>query len=159
MPNGCIALEILAGKRVGLPMIYSNDRRPQIPYNGFIWRANRLVYHLNVRKIPRTPPSLKHGLVCHTCDNGWCINPDHLYLGTAQQNVVDLFARHPTIKQKMAMAKVGTQNALGHRLSVKTKRLLAHLAMGNKNMLGKKHTEATKLKISLAKRRAAHAHS
>ncbi len=28
-------------------------------------------------------------LVCHTCDNPLCINPEHLYLGTPQQNVND----------------------------------------------------------------------
>lgn len=30
---------------------------------------------------------------CHTCDHGWCCNPNHLYEGTRQRNVQDCVER------------------------------------------------------------------
>lgn len=39
--------------------------------------------------------------VLHTCDNVLCIEDDHLYLGTAQQNTQDMFDRGRNGSQKM----------------------------------------------------------
>lgn len=35
------------------------------------------------------PDWTKREQVCHRCDNPWCCNPEHLYLGSDKSNAVD----------------------------------------------------------------------
>jgi hypothetical protein len=42
----------------------------------------------------KTLDEIKGFQVMHTCDNRWCINPEHLELGTNQDNVTDKMTKN-----------------------------------------------------------------
>lgn len=58
-------------------------KRAYTSYKNKAWSASRLAWTLSFGEIP-------DGLcVCHICDNPPCCNPNHLFLGTQQDNVDD----------------------------------------------------------------------
>lgn len=60
---------------------------PSIKSGKKTWRGNRLVWTLAKGEIP------EGFLVCHTCDNSKCLNPDHLFVGTQKDNMQDKISK------------------------------------------------------------------
>ena len=55
-------------------------------YDGKVIDSHRMVWFLIYGEFPEL-------LVCHTCDNRKCCNPNHLFLGTYKDNVDDMMEK------------------------------------------------------------------
>ena len=66
---------------------------PNLHRGGCTQNAHRYVYQLLKGEIPSGQ------VVRHTCDNKLCINPDHLILGTQQENVNDYMERQYNVDE------------------------------------------------------------
>ena len=69
----------------------SGSPYPQVRYGGTMVKVSRLIYEEFTGIVPG------QNQVLHKCDNPECINPNHLYLGTAKDNVRDWMERGKSI--------------------------------------------------------------
>ena len=100
--------------------IEHNQKGRGMGYGSTRWQGvqvslHRLAYCF-VRGIE--PEMLKGSTIRHTCDNPRCINPQHLLLGTTQDNIDDMVQRGRQVTPKGACshhAKLSTTDVLSIR--------------------------------------------
>ena len=91
-PDGCFEFNILRGGTTGYGVITHDGRR--LP-------AHRVSYEVNVGPIPEGQ------MVLHSCDNPPCINPEHLWTGTAKDNQQDAIKRNRNTNQRKTRCPQG----------------------------------------------------
>jgi DNA-binding XRE family transcriptional regulator len=105
----------------------SANNYPETLINGKKTRISHFIYKLHKGEIPE-------GMcICHTCDNTKCVNPDHLFLGTHQDNVKDKVKKNRQAKgSKHGKAKLNEEKVL------EIQKLLAEKNLTQKE-IGKKY--------------------
>lgn len=101
VPDGCIEWTKSRDKQ-GYGLFYSN---------GGVTKAHRIAYWIYYHTYPDDK------CVCHSCDNPSCVNPEHLFLGTVQDNNKDRHSKgrsknKPTSGEAHNMAKLSEQQVL-----------------------------------------------
>lgn len=76
--------------RGGYAMLYGD---------GKLRSAHRVSYELHKGAVAGSK-------VCHTCDNPVCTNPDHLFLGTQSDNIIDSTRKGHNVLAKLNPGKV-----------------------------------------------------
>lgn len=86
--------------------IWISSIHPPTGYGMIRWgenknaRAHRISWEINKGPIPV-------GLyVCHRCDNRICVNPDHLFVGTAKDNADDCISKGRNSRGRMIYTAV-----------------------------------------------------
>ena len=64
--------------------------------------VSRVLMHLRAGR----ELNLKDEFACHTCDNRWCCNPAHLYIGSCSDNNADRAERNPRTCEKHPLVKL-----------------------------------------------------
>lgn len=94
----------------------------QVNIGGRIKRAHRVSFELIRGEIPS-------GLsVLHSCDNRKCVRPDHMFLGTALDNVRDMDAKG----RRVSRPHIGEDHAMAI-LSENQAREVLHRALAGEN--------------------------
>lgn len=80
-------------------------------------KTHRLSYYFYNKTIDKSL------LICHSCDNRWCVNPDHLFSGTPKDNTQDCVKKGRFSRKKRAaklspidVSEIKKSISSGHKL-------------------------------------------
>lgn len=94
---------------------FTNKKRSGPGYGAFTWNNECITVHRAAYQLWRGP--IPDGLlVCHTCDNKICFNPDHLFIGTMKDNVADMIQKGRRPSNRVAMQQLWKQGVYDAQL-------------------------------------------
>jgi len=93
-----------------------------LKYKRKAWIAHRFLWQYKNGEIP------KGMIVCHKCDNRKCVNPEHLFLGTTQDNVDDKMRKNRFVKscgENNGTSKLTNDDIVKIRTDIRPQHLIA----------------------------------
>lgn len=106
-------------------------------------KAHRVSYRLFKGPIPEGMD------ICHTCDNRQCVNPDHLWPGTALDNIRDMWAKG----RGRVVPRYGEANPMSKLSAQQVEEIRAFVAAGNKQIAAARKWGVSPMTISRLIRR------
>ena len=120
----------------------------QINGYGMIWRDGDLVRVHRLSYEMHTGDNPGEAFVCHTCDNPACVNPDHLFLGTLQDNHADMVSKNRNAKgEKNGSAKLTEEQVR----FIRTRCILRHPTLGIKPLAKRFGVHQCTIKVVLTR--------
>lgn len=94
----------------------------------WLWHGSKKFDHYGVITLPNKKRQAAHRfswelfngpiqaglLICHKCDRGPCVNPDHLFLGTHKDNMLDMVAKGRCYSGYRNASNARQENFVGH---------------------------------------------
>lgn len=94
----------------------------RVGYQKKTYLAHRLSYLAQFGELPQEK------MVCHSCDNPSCIKPEHLFLGTNDDNMLDMLGKGRQQKRRgedHSQARLSNEQVLAIRMDDRIYRLIA----------------------------------
>lgn len=106
----------------------------RVRFNGRAQLAHRVAWQIE------NGPISNGAHVCHSCDNPLCVRPDHLWLGTAQDNMADMKAKGRQRRGEGKPNAVLTADLVRQIRQEHVHRCKKHGSLAIAKRLGLKHT-------------------